>query len=57
MSKSTNYDFLKVKDLTDNYYTPIPTIFDIPMRSDCGEVILIWQNICDNESFTSRQIL
>jgi len=32
MSKSTNYDFLKVKDLTDNYYTPIPTIFDIPMR-------------------------
>ena len=32
MSKQTNYDFLKVKDNTDSYYTAIPTLFDIPMR-------------------------
>lgn len=32
MSKQTNYDFLKVKDNTDSYYTAIPTLFDIPAR-------------------------
>jgi len=32
MAKQTQYDFLKVKDNTDSYYTQIPRLFDLPCR-------------------------